>query len=99
RPAGVHRARERAARAAAGGGGGARRPTQPRELTLVHRSAAASGAPASARSESAVGSGAMFTGIIEELGTVTDLRRGRESAVLTVRAPLGCSDARPGDSI
>jgi len=41
----------------------------------------------------------MFTGIIEELGTVTDLRRGRESAVLTVRAPLGCSDARPGDSI
>lgn len=41
----------------------------------------------------------MFTGIVEELGTVADLRRGRESAVLTVRAPLGCSDARPGDSI
>lgn len=41
----------------------------------------------------------MFTGIIEELGTVATVRRGRESAVLTVRAPLGCSDARPGDSI
>lgn len=41
----------------------------------------------------------MFTGIVEELGTVADVRRGRESAVLTVRAPLGCSDARPGDSI
>src|SRR5699024_12816759 len=46
-----------------------------------------------------VGSGAMFTGVVEELGTVADLRRGRESAVLTVRAPTGCSDARPGDSI
>ena len=41
----------------------------------------------------------MFTGIVEELGTVTDLRRGRESAVLAVRAPLGCSDAAVGDSI
>ncbi|WP_147916689.1 riboflavin synthase [Ruania zhangjianzhongii] len=41
----------------------------------------------------------MFTGIVEELGTVADLHRGRESAVLAVRAPLGCSDARPGDSI
>ena len=41
----------------------------------------------------------MFTGIVEELGTVADLRRGRESAVLAVRAPLGCSDARLGDSI
>ncbi len=41
----------------------------------------------------------MFTGIVEELGTVVHLRRGRESAVLTVHAPVGCSDARPGDSI
>lgn len=41
----------------------------------------------------------MFTGIVEELGTVADLRRGRESAVLAVRAPLGCSDASLGDSI
>ncbi|WP_277051227.1 riboflavin synthase [Ruania albidiflava] len=41
----------------------------------------------------------MFTGIVEELGTVVRLRRGEESAVLTVQAPLGCSDAQPGDSI
>lgn len=41
----------------------------------------------------------MFTGIVEELGTVADLRRGRESAVLSVQAPLGASDARTGDSI
>lgn len=41
----------------------------------------------------------MFTGIVEERGTVADLRRGRESAVLAVQAPLGCSDAATGDSI
>ena len=41
----------------------------------------------------------MFTGIVEELGTVADIQRARESAVVAVRAPLGCSDARPGDSI
>ena len=41
----------------------------------------------------------MFTGIVEELGTVVDLERRTESAVLRVRAPLACSDARAGDSI
>ncbi|HIZ34791.1 MAG TPA: riboflavin synthase [Candidatus Ruania gallistercoris] len=41
----------------------------------------------------------MFTGIVEELGTVADLRHGRESAVLAVHAPLGCHDAAVGDSI
>lgn len=45
----------------------------------------------------------MFTGIIEELGSVVALDRpdGDESAdaVVTVAGPLAASDARPGDSI
>ena len=37
----------------------------------------------------------MFTGIIEELGTVLESGEGR----LRVRAPLVTGDAAPGDSI
>ena len=41
----------------------------------------------------------MFTGIIEELGTVTAWDRSGDSARLTVQAPLAASDAGHGDSI
>lgn len=41
----------------------------------------------------------MFTGIIEELGTVTAIERGPDSARLTVHGPLVTSDAGHGDSI
>lgn len=44
----------------------------------------------------------MFTGIVEETGTVRSLVHPDEAgtdAVLTVVAPLAASDARPGDSI
>ena len=41
----------------------------------------------------------MFTGIVEELGEVTDRRPLADSARLTVRGPLVTSDARSGDSI
>ena len=41
----------------------------------------------------------MFTGIIEELGEIVDLSRTGDAARLTVRAPLGVSDASHGDSI
>src|SRR4029079_11027029 len=41
----------------------------------------------------------MFTGIIEELGTVLAWNRSGDSARLTVRAPLAASDAGHGDSI
>lgn len=41
----------------------------------------------------------MFTGIVEELGTVTALEQGADSARLTVRGPLVTADARHGDSI
>lgn len=41
----------------------------------------------------------MFTGIIEELGTVARLERSAEAATLTVRAPVAASDASLGDSI
>ncbi len=41
----------------------------------------------------------MFTGIIEELGTVVELDRGAESARMRVRGPLVTSDAGLGDSI
>jgi riboflavin synthase len=41
----------------------------------------------------------MFTGIIEELGTVVELVETSGAARLTVTAPLAASDARHGDSI
>ena len=44
----------------------------------------------------------MFTGIVEELGTVVALMPGDDEAAdarLVVRGPLVTSDARPGDSI
>lgn len=41
----------------------------------------------------------MFTGIVEELGTVTTLDRGPDSARLTVRGPLVTGDATHGASI
>ena len=41
----------------------------------------------------------MFTGIVEELGTVTEIRHGEDSAVLRIRGPLVVSDALHGASI
>ncbi|TDL34842.1 riboflavin synthase [Jeotgalibacillus sp. S-D1] len=41
----------------------------------------------------------MFTGIIEEVGTVKSVSRGKESMVLTIEGPKVVSDARLGDSI
>jgi riboflavin synthase len=41
----------------------------------------------------------MFTGIIEELGTVVSLEDQGDAVRLTVHGPLVTSDARPGDSI
>ena len=41
----------------------------------------------------------MFTGIVEELGTVTAADRAAASAVLRIRGPLVVSDARHGASI
>ena len=41
----------------------------------------------------------MFTGIVEEVGEIVDLRHGEDSAVLRVRGPLVTSDAHHGDSI
>ncbi len=41
----------------------------------------------------------MFTGIVEELGTVMDLEDQGDAVRLTVRGPLVTSDAATGDSI
>src|SRR3954452_10872987 len=41
----------------------------------------------------------MFTGIVEELGTVAAIEHGRESAVLRIDGPLVVSDAAHGASI
>lgn len=41
----------------------------------------------------------MFTGIVEELGTLTAIEHLADSAVLTVRGPLAASDAAGGASI
>ena len=41
----------------------------------------------------------MFTGLVEETGELLALERSAGGARLTVRAPLVCTDARPGDSI
>ncbi len=41
----------------------------------------------------------MFTGIIEEIGTVQRVQRGSHSARLEIKAELVLADAKPGDSI
>lgn len=41
----------------------------------------------------------MFTGIVEELGTVRAIRRGTRSAVLSIGAELVLSDLKIGDSV
>ncbi|MFD9892728.1 riboflavin synthase [Amycolatopsis sp. NPDC059027] len=41
----------------------------------------------------------MFTGIVEEIGEVTAVEQGTNSARLTVRGPIVTADARHGDSI
>lgn len=41
----------------------------------------------------------MFTGIIEEIGTIDRIQNGRNSAVLHIRASLVLSDVKIGDSI
>jgi riboflavin synthase len=41
----------------------------------------------------------MFTGIVEEVGRVRSLTRGRDSASLQIEAAQVLKDARPGDSI
>lgn len=41
----------------------------------------------------------MFTGIVEEIGTVEQIQRGRLSAVLTIRASKVLEDTKIGDSI
>jgi riboflavin synthase len=41
----------------------------------------------------------VFTGIVEELGELADRDEYPDAARFTVRGPLVCSDARPGDSI
>jgi riboflavin synthase len=41
----------------------------------------------------------MFTGIVEEIGEVLDVRASAEIVVLTVRGPRVTADARHGDSI
>lgn len=41
----------------------------------------------------------MFTGIIEELGTVSAVEQHGDSVALTVRGPIVVADARHGDSI
>lgn len=41
----------------------------------------------------------MFTGIIEEIGTVRNIRRGRNSVALTIGAPHIVEGTRIGDSI
>lgn len=41
----------------------------------------------------------MFTGIVEEIGTVEQVRKGQHSAVITIRAAKVLEDARIGDSI
>lgn len=41
----------------------------------------------------------MFTGIIKEIGEVVAIDKGQESARLSIRGPVVCSDARLGASI
>ena len=41
----------------------------------------------------------MFTGIVEEVGTIKNIKRGQHSAVLTIHAKIVLEETRIGDSI
>lgn len=41
----------------------------------------------------------MFTGIVEEIGTIRNIKRGQHSAVLTIQAKTVLEETRIGDSI
>ena len=41
----------------------------------------------------------MFTGIVEEMGTIRAVRRGRSSSVLSIGASMVLSDLKIGDSV
>ena len=41
----------------------------------------------------------MFTGIVEEMGTIEEIKRGRNSAVLTIKASKVLENTKVGDSI
>ena len=41
----------------------------------------------------------MFTGIVEEMGTIRSIRRGAQSAVLSIGASVVLSDLKIGDSV
>lgn len=41
----------------------------------------------------------MFTGIVEEMGTIRSIRRGAHSGVLSIGAELVLSDLKIGDSV
>lgn len=41
----------------------------------------------------------MFTGIVEEMGSIVSIARGSHSAVLTVKADKVLEGSRTGDSI
>jgi riboflavin synthase len=41
----------------------------------------------------------MFTGLIEEIGSVTDIKHGESSAVITIDSPLLISQIKLGDSV
>ena len=41
----------------------------------------------------------MFTGIVEEVGTIRNIKRGQHSAILTIHAKTVLEETRIGDSI
>lgn len=41
----------------------------------------------------------MFTGIVEEIGTIQNIQKGRHSAILSIQADLILSDLKIGDSV
>jgi len=41
----------------------------------------------------------MFTGLVGELGKVSQISRGAQSAVFTIEAPLLIAEIKPGDSV
>ena len=41
----------------------------------------------------------MFTGIVEELGTVKNIKKGANSAVFTIQAEKILDDLKTGDSV
>ena len=76
--------------------GGRGRPRPGRRLPLEKQPAGTAGRGSSDRKRGGI---SVFTGIVEEVGAIKNIKRGQHSAVLTIQAKTVLEETRIGDSI